>query len=623
MTFLEVQQLNVMLTEKGPDAKIVSDLGLKLDRGETLAIVGESGSGKTVTALSIMRLLEYNVPATVSGSIKMDDTEILALSGTQLRRYRANKMGMIFQEGLGSLNPLQRIQDQLIEADLYKHKQTPRAERKGSRRTIERLAIEKAKAILQHVGLIDTQRIFNLYPHQMSGGMQQRVMIAMALMSEPDLLIADEPTTALDVTTQDEILTLIKRVQRERQMGCIFITHDLAVAAQISDRIGVMYSGSLVEIGPTEEILTRPRHHYTRALLECVPRSDVFNLGHLPSIPGSVPAPTDAIAGCRFADRCGFTVEACISERPRMHRLEGAESEAACWNPAVGPLDARPSESTLSTVSDEPLAVVKQLKKAFQLGSKSKISHLLRSSAEHVAVHDITLDIHRGEFFGLVGESGSGKTTFGRMLAGLEVPTSGSTQIHVGDNWLAPTQEKKFRRKVQFIYQDPQGSLDPRQSVRQVIGEPLRELMGLRGTELQLRIEELLLEVGLGPHYADRLPSELSGGQRQRIAIARALAPEPDLIVADEPTSALDVSVQGQVMNLLLKLQRDRGLAFVFITHNLSLITSVADRVGVMRNGRLLEVGDSRSIVRAPEHEYTRHLLSVNPTINTSMPLVG
>ncbi|WP_284748842.1 dipeptide ABC transporter ATP-binding protein [Amycolatopsis sp. RTGN1] len=562
MTLLEIRDLTVGVVTEDAERELVRELSLDLEQGRTLCVVGESGSGKTVTALSIIRLLEFVAPVRTRGEIAIDGVDVTKLPADAMRAYRGPRIGMVFQEALDSLNPGRRVGGQLVEAYREAGSLPGQAARRGS--PLRKRAEAKACRLLTEVGLADTGRILRLYPHQLSGGMQQRVMIALALMADPDLLIADEPTTALDVTTQAEILTLFDRVRRDHGTACVFITHDMGVAAQVADRIAVMYRGRLVEAGSRDDVLTRPRHPYTRALLGCVPQLGVSRRDGFPVISPTMTLETPAVA-----------------QRPdRVH--QGA-----------------------------PLTI-ERVSKVY--GRKGRID----------AVRDVSLEIPPGEFFGLVGESGSGKSTLGRVVTALEPPTSGT--VTFGPHGIGPAGltggERAFRRRVQLIFQDPQSSLDPRHTAARIIAEPLKELTPLRGAELDRRVADLIDEVGLPKDTAGKLPSQLSGGQRQRVSIARAVAAGPELIVADEPTSALDVSVQGQVMNLLLDLRRTRTLSLLFITHNLSLVLSVADRVGVMYRGELIETGTPDEIRLAPRHDYTRRLLAANPEL-PALPHTG
>ncbi|MFI6305407.1 dipeptide ABC transporter ATP-binding protein [Amycolatopsis thailandensis] len=575
MTLLELRELTVGVIADETERELVRELSFDLEQGRTLCVVGESGSGKTVTALSIIRLLEFVAPVFTRGEITVDGVDVTRLSADEMRSYRGPRIGMIFQEALDSLNPSQRVGKQLIEAYRKPGSLPRQAARKGT--PLHREAEAKARGLLQEVGLTDTDRVLSLYPHQMSGGMQQRVMIALALMADPSLLIADEPTTALDVTTQAEILTLFDRVRRDHGTACVFITHDMGVAAQVADRIAVMYRGELVELGSKQDILHAPKHPYTKALLDCVPKLGVSRRDGFPTI-------SEALL------EAAMNGDSAVATETRT--LNRAKAENAGEGTAL---------------------VIDSVSKVY--GRRGRFS--LNREPEVHAVKDVSLEIAPGEFFGLVGESGSGKTTLGRLVSALEPPTSGT--IAFGEHRCTSAgldgDERAFRRRAQLIFQDPQSSLDPRHTAARIIAEPLRELTGLRGAELDRRVTELIDEVGLPSDTAKKLPSQLSGGQRQRVSIARAIAAEPDLIVADEPTSALDVSVQGQVMNLLLELRRTRALSFLFITHNLSLVLSVADRVGVMYRGELIEIGGPDEIRLHARHEYTRRLLAANPEL--------
>ncbi|MFJ1759283.1 dipeptide ABC transporter ATP-binding protein [Amycolatopsis sp. NPDC088138] len=579
MTLLEIRDLTVGVVTDDTERELVRELSLELGRGRTLCVVGESGSGKTVTALSIIRLLEFVAPVRTRGAIAVDGVDVTQLPADAMRAYRGTRIGMIFQEALDSLNPGRRVGGQLVEAYREPGSLPGQAARRGS--PLHRKAEAKARQLLTEVGLTDTGRILRLYPHQMSGGMQQRVMIALALMADPDLLIADEPTTALDVTTQAEILTLFDRVRRDHGTACVFITHDMGVAAQVADRIAVMYRGRLVETGSRDDVLTRPRHPYTRALLSCVPQLGVSRREGFPTISPAL-------------------LESAMAGEP----TEAVETRT---------LKPRPRTEAGTTLDITSVSKV--------YGRKGRFG---RPGSEVRAVRDVSLVIPPGEFFGLVGESGSGKSTLGRLVTALEPPESGA--ITFGPHSVTASGltggERAFRRRVQLIFQDPQSSLDPRHTAARIIAEPLKELTPLRGAALDRRVADLIDEVGLPRDTAGKLPSQLSGGQRQRVSIARAIAAEPELIVADEPTSALDVSVQGQVLNLLLDLRRTRTLSLLFITHNLSLVLSVADRVGVMYRGELIEVGDPDAVRLTPRHDYTRRLLAANPDL-PALPHTG
>lgn len=600
---LEIDDLSVHLAGTEGEVTLVQGVSLALASAQTLCIVGESGSGKTVTAMSVIRLLEFAAPVRMQGSIRLDGVDLVRLSPAAMRGLRGRRIGMVFQEALDSLNPALRIGRQLVEA--WTGEGAPAHERPAQR----------ALALLTEVGL-PAERVMGLYAHQLSGGMQQRVMIALALMGRPAVLIADEPTTALDVTTQAEILALLARVQREHRMACIFITHDIAVAAQVADRIAVMYGGRVVEEGPAQDVLQTPRHRYTRALLRCVPPAGRVGVQSLPTIAGRVPSVSQVIAGCRFAPRCEHASARCRAEQPPLDPVGAAGARAACWHPGAGPVELPPQELRPAVGSEAapPVLVIEDVSRVYAVRERAG-AWRRRAVA---AVDSLSLTVGRGEFFGLVGESGSGKSTLGRLVAGLDRPTRG--RLRVGGLELTRSglqgDERALRRFVQPVFQDPRSALDPRHTVARIIAEPLRELLGLRaGDGLRQRVHALMAEVGLPAALDTAIAAQLSGGQQQRVAIARAVAPEPELIVADEPTSALDVSVQGQVMNLLLALCRARGISFVFITHNLNLVLAVADRVGVMQNGRLLEVATPAAILATPRHDYTRRLLAANPVL--------
>lgn len=633
MSLLEVRDLTVNLNGLAEPVSLVRELSFSVERGEFLCIVGESGSGKTVAALSLMRLLEYTAPTSIAGSALLDGEDMVAASQDEMSALRGKRIAMIFQEAMEALNPTKIIGAQLIEAA----QQHPETRSEGmSRRDDAAAARTKALDLLRQVGIPDPAGCMSKYPHQLSGGMQQRAMIAMALMCDPELLIADEPTTALDVTIQAEILSLLVRLQRERNMACILITHDMGVAAEIADRVAVMYASRLVEIGTVQEILTAPRHPYTRALLECVPRVGLVAQQELRTIAGSVPHPGQELPGCRFAPRCPNSTSKCTDIEPALQStpllvdagqpglaVPQSERLVACWHPQDTPMPtqvelASPGQMVTDPAprnEQQPYVVLDKVSKHYSASARGESLGSKRTTGGTLAVDEATVTIARGEFFGLVGESGSGKSTLGKLIARLEPMTSG--HISVGETKIEDLRRRRetkdFRKEVQIVFQDTTGSLDPRQTVGRSICEPLTSLSDLRGQPLEDKAKELLELVGLPVEYYTRMPSELSGGQRQRVAIARAIACEPQLVVADEPTSALDVSVQGQIVNVLRRLQREMGLTYVFITHNLSLVLSVADRVGVMYLGALVEIADASVLNNSPAHPYTEILLRANP----------
>ncbi len=561
---LAVENLNIAFMQDQQKIAAVRNLSFSLQRGETLAIVGESGSGKSVTALALMRLLEQ-----AGGLVQCDkmllqrrSREVIELSeqnAAQMRHVRGADMAMIFQEPMTSLNPVFTVGEQIAES-IRLHQNASREE-----------AMVEAKRMLDQVRIPEAQTILSRYPHQLSGGMRQRVMIAMALSCRPAVLIADEPTTALDVTIQAQILQLIKVLQKEMSMGVIFITHDMGVVAEIADRVLVMYQGEAVETGTVEQIFHAPQHPYTRALLAAVPQ-----LG--------------AMKGLDY---------------PRRFPLISLEHPAK---------QAPPIEQK-TVVDGEPVLRVRNLVTRFPLRS----GLLNRVTREVHAVEKVSFDLWPGETLSLVGESGSGKSTTGRALLRL-VESQGGEIIFNGQriDTLSPGKLQALRRDIQFIFQDPYASLDPRQTIGDSIIEPLRVHGLLPGKDAAARVAWLLERVGLLPEHAWRYPHEFSGGQRQRICIARALALNPKVIIADEAVSALDVSIRGQIINLLLDLQRDFGIAYLFISHDMAVVERISHRVAVMYLGQIVEIGPRRAVFENPQHPYTRKLLAAVPVAEPS-----
>jgi len=554
---LAVHNLNIAFQEERRPVPAVKQLSFSLKRGETLAIVGESGSGKSVTALSLMRLLEQ-----AGGIIECDSLllrrrnqqviDLTELSQSQMQSVRGADMAMIFQEPMTSLNPVFPVGEQIAES-IRLHQRLNREQ-----------ALAEAKRMLELVRIPEAQTILGRYPHQLSGGMRQRVMIAMALSCRPAVLIADEPTTALDVTIQAQILQLIKVLQQEMEMGVIFITHDMGVVADIADRVLVMYQGEAVETGSVEQIFHAPEHPYTKALLAAVPRLGAMNGSDLPR---------------RF--------------------------------PLISPGVAQSEETEQDTVvPGEPILKVRDLVTRFPLRG----GLLNRVKREVHAVENVSFDLWPGETLALVGESGCGKSTTGRALLRLVESQEGSITFN-GEriDTLPASKLQPLRRDIQFIFQDPYASLDPRQTVGYSIMEPLRVHGLLKGEEGQRRVAWLLERVGLKPEHAWRYPHEFSGGQRQRICIARALALNPKVVIADESVSALDVSIRAQIINLLLDLQRELGIAFLFISHDMAVVERISHRVAVMYMGQIVEIGPRRAVFENPQHPYTRKLMAAVP----------
>jgi len=606
---LAVTDLTVELEADAGLLRAIDGLRLAIERGETFALVGESGCGKSMTALALLRLLPENGRVR-AGHIRLDGTDLLDLPEREMRRLRGGRISMIFQEPATSLNPVMRVGDQLREA-IETH-------------TPLRGAAARAKAIdwLRRVGIPEPERRIDDYPFRMSGGQKQRVMIAMALAAEPDFLIADEPTTALDVTIQKQILDLLLQLQREQGLGLLLITHDLAVVRGMAQQVALMYAGEIVEQAPAEEFFARPRHPYARLLLAALP--DAHKRGQaLAAIPGTVPALTQRFEGCRFAPRCGQARAGCASSLPPLqqhgsHLVRCVLEDDAVWAEAAAqePLNAHGGVALPAGAGAAPLLSVRNLNVHFDSGG----GWLGRKRHSFQAVQGVGFDLAAGETLALVGESGCGKTTTGKALVQLlrgAARVSGQVLLDGQDLFALEGEALRLaRRSVQIIFQDPFASLNPRMRVAEILEEGLETLRpDFSPGQRRDRILALCGRVGLREDVLQRYPHEFSGGQRQRIAIARALAVEPRLIVCDEPTSALDVSVQAQILNLLRELQRETGVALLFITHNIAVVEYVAHRIAVMNRGRIIDTGPTERVLGAPEQDYTRALLAAVPRL--------
>ncbi|UCM91158.1 ABC transporter ATP-binding protein [Streptomyces marincola] len=620
---LDVRDLRVDFTDGTRRVRAVRGVDLTLAPGETLGVVGESGSGKSTTALALMRMLPPAGRIT-GGSIRLDGQDLVTADEDALRRIRGARLAMIFQDPMTALNPVLTIGRHLDEA-MRAHGRTDRAGR--------------ALELLDLVGIPEPARRIGDHPHQFSGGMRQRVMIALALANEPGVLLADEPTTALDATVQDQILTLLDRVGRETGTALVLITHNMGVVARACRRLLVMYGGQVVESGPTERVLAAPRHPYTAGLLAAVPRLDAPAGSRLHSIPGSPPDLSRPPAGCSFAARCPLAEPRCLDAAPPLTLDEDTGVATACWVTAgaarrpVLDLDlvragaqtpaARPAgpggapaapgsapgapPAAGEEAGDTALLRVTGLRKTFPRRGRGPGRRGL------LALDGVDLALAPGETLGIVGESGSGKSTLARTIVRVHPATSGSVTFRGRDVTTASGAAlKAFRREVQMVFQDPYASLNPRMTVGRIIAEPL-VAHGLGDREA--RVAALLAQVGLDPSAADRHPRDFSGGQRQRIGIARALAPEPSVLICDEPVSALDVSVQAQVVNLLTDLQRRLGLAMLFIAHDLAVVRQVSHRIAVMHRGRIVETGTADDICDRPREPYTRALLAAAPVL--------
>jgi peptide/nickel transport system ATP-binding protein len=619
---LDVQDLKVALDADAGLVRAVDGLALAIRRGETFALVGESGCGKSITALALMRLLPEN-GRIAGGELRLGGQELFELPESAMRSVRGGRIGMIFQEPGTSLNAVMRIGDQVVEA-IEAH-------------TPLRGAAARAKAIewLGRVGIPEPERRIDEYPFRLSGGQKQRVMIAMALAAEPDFLIADEPTTALDVTIQKQILDLLRQLQQEQGMGMLLITHDLAVVSGMAHHVALMYAGRIVEVAPVDQFFSDPRHPYARLLLQALPAADKRGQG-LAAIAGTVPPLWQEFSACRFAPRCPLAHSACMHGEPALLEV-GPVHSARCVladQPAVqadrlavgslpeavapaGGLPTVPVPAPMGqTAPGEALLQVADLTVRFPL--RSGLLHRVRG--HFIAVDRVSFTLAAGRTLALVGESGCGKTTTGKAITQLlrRVASIEGRALLAGQDLFALQGEQLHaaRRQIQMIFQDPFASLNPRMRVREILDEGL---IALRpewdAPQRRERVHKLVEQVGLRLDALDRYPHEFSGGQRQRIAIARALAVEPRVIVCDEPTSALDVSVQAQILNLLRQLQADTGVSFLFVTHNIGVVEYVADDVAVMNGGRIVEAGPVDAVLSHPRDAYTRKLLEAVPRL--------
>ena len=615
---LDIQDLHTDIEIRSGVVHALSGVDLYVNPGETLGIVGESGSGKTMTALSLMGLLPQGGRVS-SGSIFLDGQDLTKMPLHAKRKLRGTKVGMIFQDPLTSLNPTMKIGLQVCEP-LRVHKKMSKKD-----------ALERAVEILKRVGMPRPEIVINNYPHQLSGGMRQRVMIAMALVCEPRILIADEPTTALDVTTQMQILDLIDELRDEYQMGVILITHDLGVVAGHTDRVAVMYAGRIVETAPTKTLFTEPKHRYTSSLMAALPERALAAGTKLFSIPGAPPSLTNLPVGCRFASRCLWAGAECVDRYPDLsgegfhtyscfHPVqEGDESPAELQAKLEGsaPVDeavAEPGTPVVYGEVDDTVEVLLDVKEASREYASSGSGFLKRDKGVVSAVDRVSITLKKGETYGLVGESGCGKSTMGRLIAGLEPPSGGA--IELGGRDLATLKGRdavRIHRDVQMMFQDSYAAMDPRMRIDQILAEPMSIQKTGNTRQIAERIMEIIEQVGLTEEILDRYPHEFSGGQLQRIGFARSLTLAPDLIVADEPVSALDVSVQAQVLNLMKDLQAELGLSYLFISHDLAVVQYMADRIGVMYLGRIVEEGPAKEVVENPKHPYTKALIDSIP----------
>jgi peptide/nickel transport system ATP-binding protein len=593
---LDVTDLELAYRVRGIDRTVLRGVSFSIERGRSYGLVGESGCGKSTAALGIVRYLPRNGRVT-GGTISVEGRQVLPLRGGALRDYHARTVSMVYQNPAAALNPSMRIGAQVAEAFTVL----------GASRSV---ALERAREALVTVQIADPSSVMGRYPHQLSGGMQQRVVIAMALAKDPALLILDEPTTGLDATVEAEVLDLVSQLQTGMQTAVLFISHNLGVISKMCDRVGVLYAGRIVEEGPVETVLGDPRHPYTVGLLRCIPRGGVRkDHGRLDTIPGFLPPLGAELTGCVFADRCALADERCRTDEPPLISIEPGHS-SRCWYHERAPDLPREEAPDLELPAVEraetPLVELRGVSKVFE-----------QRGQEVQALTDVSAAIWPGETLGLVGESGSGKTTLARTLLGIVPPTSGAAALEGAE--LPPRYRKRSRdelRALQIVFQNPDSALNRRHSVRRILLRSMRKLAGVAGAAAEERLHDLAGRVRLTERTLTQKPVQLSGGLKQRVAIARAFAGDPKLVVCDEPTSALDVSVQAAILNLLVELQAEKRVAYLFISHDLGVVRYISDRIAVLYLGRLQELGPADVVFDGPHHPYTEALLSAVPTID-------
>lgn len=624
---LTMEHLTVDFKTKRGLLRAITDVSLHIAPGETVCLVGESGSGKTITSKAIMRLIDYENGVIAGGSMRLGDADLVAMPEKELRALRGKRMAMVFQEPMAAFDPIFTIGSQITEV-IERHK-----------RGKKNAAWERAVHLLRRVGIPEPEARMKQYPGELSGGMLQRAMIAMALACGPELLIADEPTTALDVTIQAQILHLLQELKEEFNMGILLVTHDMGIAAEMADRIIVMYAGQVVEQATAAELFGQPYHPYTRGLLQSITTMDSDRSTKLHSIEGSIPSLSELPSGCRFHPRCSYRADRCRSESPPLLAL--GKRLTACWHAeqlvqsaewAAGTSTSASTSTSTSTSAvkltdalgiESPLGspheAGQQGGNLFEISGLSKFypiqrGLLHRSGPQIRAVDNVTFSIKKGETFGLVGESGSGKSTLGRVILQLEQATAGSVKFQGRElTGQSSSELRQARRNMQIVFQDPYGSVNPRWRIGDIIGEPLRVHDKSGSKERKARVEELMELVGLKADWYSRYPHEFSGGQRQRIGIARAIALNPSFILADEAVSALDVSVQAQIVNLMQHLQQKMNLTYLFIAHGLNIVRHISDRIGVMYLGKLVEIAPSEELFLRPAHPYTQGLIASIP----------
>ena len=592
---IELQDLQVAYTVRGVDRRVLRGVSFSIGQGESYGLVGESGCGKTTAAFAIMRYLPRNAKI-LNGSIRLNGEDMIGMSGSSMRRLHATTVSMVYQNPASALNPSIRIGPQL--AEVFELMGVAKEE-----------AMHQSEEMLHKVQISDPQRVMRRYPHQLSGGMQQRAVIAMALAKNPTLLILDEPTTGLDATVEAEVLDLIAALRQEFGTSVLFISHNLAVIAKMCERVGVLYAGRLVEEGVAQEVFRDPRHPYTVGLLRCIPRGGLRkDETALDTIPGFLPRLGADLPGCVFEPRCGLAKEVCREQEPDLYPLGHGRASRCHFHDRAHELP-RVAPARLPAVqaaNGQPLLEVANGSKTFR-----------QEGQDVQALVDVSLVVRPGEVLGLVGESGSGKTTLARVLLGLTAADEGSILEMDGERLAGKVEKRSTEqvRSLQIVFQNPDGALNRRHSVRRIVGRALEKLLGMKGRDRDKRAVELAESVRFDQALMGAKPAQLSGGLKQRVAIARAFAGEPRIVLCDEPTSALDVSVQAAILNLLVELQTQKGVSYVFISHDLGVVRYISDRIAVMYLGRLQEVGDAETVFGGPHHPYTEALLSAVPTL--------
>ncbi len=592
---VDIDRLSISYHRRRKALPVVSDLSLRIAPGEAYGLVGESGCGKTTVAMALMRYLPNNASID-GGTIRFAGEDVMAAKNDTLRHWRGNRIAMVYQDPASALNPSTPVGAQVGE--VYRiHRGMGKSD-----------SLDAAAAMFEKVRFPDPRQILDRYPHELSGGQQQRVMIAMALAADPELLVLDEPTTGLDATVEAEVLDLFEQLRTEFSTSVLFISHNLGIVARLCDRVGVLYAGRLVEEGVARQVFADPRHPYTAALLRCVPRRGMRKDSlRLDPIPGFLPQLGEAPPGCPFAPRCPIVQPACEEAPPPLEPIGDPGHRSACLRSAEVP-DIEPSAASApvsETVTGEHSVVT--------------LDHLIKryrsSGAEVTAVDGVTLDIKEGEIFGLVGESGSGKTTLARCIAGLLVPTDGKLII------TAKHGRRAHSKFLQMVFQNPDTALNPRHAVRRILTRA-QKLQGdhVRAPERKIKLRDLVSSVRLQDRHLDVRPAALSGGLKQRVAIARAFAGQPAVVLCDEPVSALDVSVQAAILNLLVDLQTSRGVSYLFISHDLAVVQYLADRIGVMYLGEIVDIGPAQAVFEPPHHPYTEALLSAVPSLDIDHP---